>query len=89
MIIGAVATVVGGWFYMRNKFESNSTRLSAMEIKLDAHGTEMKEAVTQIGVKIDSVKEEVTKQNVTIAKIEAHGAVLEQKIAAMAGPRAV
>lgn len=88
-IVGAVLTLSSAWWYMRNQFQSNKDRLTNVEIKLDAHGTEMTEAVNTLGIKIDEVKTEVTKQNVTIARIEAHGNVLEQKLAAIAGPRAL
>ncbi len=80
-LMGGVAFAVSAWFYLRSRFEQNATQLSQVTTTLSSLDK-------KLDTKFESLDEKFQKQNESIIKIEAHGTVLEERIRAMAGPRA-
>ena len=87
-IVTLVVAAVGSWFYLRNRFEQNATQLANVNKTLSALDT-------KLDTKFGDLEKDMQKQNESIIKIEAHGTVLEDRIStlndrvtAMAGPRA-
>ena len=86
-IVGFASFVVSAWFYLRNRFEQNTTALSTVTTTLASMDK-------KIDRKFEGINSEMKKQNESIIKIEAHGTVMEERIGnlstrvqAMAGPR--
>ena len=80
-LLGAGAAIIAGYYFLKTQFEQNAASIEKLDRSVSAIDK-------KIDRKFETVNTELQKQGKMIVKVEAHGTILEERIQAMAGPRA-
>ncbi len=80
-LLGVGAAILAGYFFLKTQFEQNAAAIEKLDRSVSAIDK-------KIDRKFEVVNTELQKQAKMIVKVEAHGTILEERIQAMAGPRA-
>lgn len=87
--IGAfIIACASAWFYLRIQFTSATARLERVERDVQDHAKESAANIQTVLVKIDAQGEKIDKLTESVIRIEAKGQIMEERFAALAGPRA-
>ena len=86
-IVALVGAGISAWFYMRGQFQNNTNRINKVETDIISHAEQSTRSIEALGEKIDRQSEKIEKLTDSVVRIETRGQILEERFAAVAGPK--